>query len=600
MTANDCEAMRRPVGLGRLLSVLALAGLALTVPSIASADAKVIRCQTADEPGLGNLRQALTAPLNPNTGANTITFQCGGPATIDVSQPPLEILQATVIDGAGAVTLTSSNTTSRAAMFVVGTSGNFFQLHNMTLTRPNTPKQVTCNISSCTGTLLNAQGVTQLDNVVIQNTDTPISVFSGSLTVSQSQFTGNTGNLIVAPPGATTTITGSGFQDNIGATPLLASGTVNITGTSFFGQNVRSFFASPCQLNIDNGTFEGNANGALWAACASVSITNSVFGNNTAQGIGGALLLFSAAQKVTLRADRFLSNTAPQDGGAIMLAPGSADRSLVIDHTAFTGNHSGGAGGAINIPAPAVASAKTTLALRRVSFSRNAAAGTGGAIEGFGTEVEATQTVFADNESKVRGGAVALDNAAPLQSVFANTLFIRNTAPTGSAYSADDAEFINVTIDGNQGLAIESRASRPAAIRLINSIVSNNPKGGCGAAGPPGGGFTDGGHNLQFPGNDCGASIPVADPHLDTLYIPPPSSPPLGHGDLAVCMGRPVGGRDVYGSARPSGGACAIGAAEGVPPKLVPCQHPTLDQPDIRACYRNLVSQLQKILPGSH
>jgi hypothetical protein len=75
--------------------------------------------------------------------------------------------------------------------------------------------------------------------------------------------------------------------------------------------------------------------------------------------------------------------------------------------------------------------------------------------------------------------AVALDNAAPLLSVFANTLFIRNTAPTGSAYSADDAEFANITVDGNQGLAIESRASRPAApIRLTNTIVSNNPKGG--------------------------------------------------------------------------------------------------------------------------
>jgi predicted outer membrane repeat protein len=419
--------------------------------------------------------------------------------------------------------------------------------------------------------------------------------------VSQSQFTGNTGNLIVAPPGTTTTITSTTFVDNAGATPLLASGTVSITAGSFVGTNVRSFFSAPCQLTIDSVTFEGNANGALWADCASITITNSMFANNTGQGIGGAILLFSGAQQTTLRADRFLGNTAPQGGGAIMLAPATADRSLVIDHTAFTGNQSGGAGGAIDIPTPAVASARTTVALRHVSFSRNTAAGAGGAIEGSGTEVEATQTVFADNQAKLHGGAVALVNAAPLHSVFANSLFIRNVAPTGSAYSADDADFINVTVDSNEGLAIESRAPGPAApIRLTNTIVSNNPKRGCGAAGPPGREFVDGGHNLQFPATDCGASIPVADPHLDTLYIPVPLSPPLGHGDLAVCMARPIGGRDVYGSARPSGGACAIGAAEGPPPNLVPCQRPGPDQPDIRSCYRNAISQLQKMLPGSH
>jgi hypothetical protein len=91
------------------------------------------------------------------------------------------------------------------------------------------------------------------------------------------------------------------------------------------------------------------------------------------------------------------------------------------------------------------------------------------------------------------------------------------------------------------------------------SIVSNNPQGGCG----PSGLFDDGGSNLQFPATDCGASISVAIPRLDTFYIPIPNSPPRGKGDLTVCMSPPISGRDVYGLGRPSGGACTIGAAEG-------------------------------------
>jgi hypothetical protein len=47
------------------------------------------------------------------------------------------------------------------------------------------------------------------------------------------------------------------------------------------------------------------------------------------------------------------------------------------------------------------------------------------------------------------------------------------------------------------------------------------------------------------------------------MYIPLPASPPIGNGDLSVCMSPPINGRDVYGMGRPSGGVCTIGAAEG-------------------------------------
>jgi hypothetical protein len=36
----------------------------------------------------------------------------------------------------------------------------------------------------------------------------------------------------------------------------------------------------------------------------------------------------------------------------------------------------------------------------------------------------------------------------------------------------------------------------------------------------------------------------------------------MGNGNLKLCMTAPINGRDVYGTGRPSGGVCTIGAAE--------------------------------------
>jgi predicted outer membrane repeat protein len=586
---------------GGVRCLLAMSAL-LLIPILASpaswADAKVTLCHSADEAGLGmNLRRALTAALNPNTATNTITFQCGGPATIEIDGP-LEIMQATAIDGGTTITLTSSNSSFRSSLVVVALTGNFLYLRNLTLTHPNAERQF-CDLSTCVGTVLNAQGFTEFDNVVIQNTDTPIVASSGTLTVSQSQLAGNTGHLVVTAPGATLNIISSGFQDNVGAMPLLAGGTTSITASHFSGQSVASFFPSPCQqLTVNGTTFDGHTDGVLQINCSSIVISNSQFNNNSTPNDGGVIRLLPAAQQISIRASRFFNNHALGRGGAIWFV--NPARSLFIGYSSFTGNQAGNLGGGAiymeGVRAPSV------MKLQRVSFSRNLTTGAGGAIRALATELLMAQTVFADNQATVRGGAVALENSTGLHAVLANTLLIRNKSAVGSAFSGDDADFINSTVDSNQGLALESRASRaPAPIHLRNTIISNNPQGGCGPAASSPGAFVDGGHNLQFPGSDCGAAIPVANPHLDTMYIPLPLSPPFGHGDPNVCRATPISGKDVYGSARLASGLCAIGAAEGVIRDLVPCQGGNQpDQPQGPACYRSLYDQLQKLLPNVH
>jgi hypothetical protein len=223
-------------GAGPIASAAALVIIAVTAPSVGWANAKVTLCHSADEAGSGtNLRQALTASLDPNNATNNITFQCNGSATITVDRP-LEIFQATAVDGGNAIILTGTNPNFRSSMFVVGSSATFLFLRNLTLTHPNTQRQF-CATSSCLGTVVSAQGTTELDNVVIQNSDTPVSAISGSLTISQSRFTGNSGTLIAAGPGVTSTVVNSVFQNNPGATPISATGTVRIGGSQFLNNS---------------------------------------------------------------------------------------------------------------------------------------------------------------------------------------------------------------------------------------------------------------------------------------------------------------------------------------------------------------------------
>ena len=497
---------------------------------------------------------------------------------------------------------------------------------------------------TCPSTVINGQGVTQLNNVTIEDSYSPLSVTSGTLTISQSRFTGNSGTVVDIGDGVTTTVVGSSFQNNSDATPMVARGVVSITGSQFVGNGSASFFPGACQLSIDGSEFRNNSDAALQINCGATTISNSLFANNSAARVGGAIRFFAGARQIELRADRFLSNSAPAGGGALWLAPPeNGDIAILVDFSIFKGNRSGNLGGAVDIEkstdlsktivrlrrtsfsrntadgsggaisasdAQLLASqtvfadnsakqqggavalnnaqplhsvlanslfvrnsapngdiailvdfsifkgncsgnlggavdiekstdlSKTIVRLRRTSFSRNTADGSGGAISASDAQLLASQTVFADNSAKQQGGAVALNNAQPLHSVLANSLFVRNSAPNGGAFSGDDSDFINSTVDSNAGVAIANAASHPPVhIKLANTIVSNNSQGGWGPAGL----FDDGRRNLQFPSADCGASIDVANPHLELDAHSAAQKPALGrrrHDRLHARAGR--------------------------------------------------------------
>jgi hypothetical protein len=104
---------------------------------------------------------------------------------------------------------------------------------------------------------------------------------------------------------------------------------------------------------------------------------------------------------------------------------------------------------------------------------------------------------------------------------------------------------------------------------VTNSIIVSSSGANCGA------GIADGGHNLQFPGTDCGETIPSLNPKLDPAGLTDnggptqtiallPGSPAINAGDPDVCANPPVNGVDQRGYARPGSGhtQCSIGAYE--------------------------------------
>ena len=237
------SALAKPILLATLLAMV----VAMTSP--ARADAVVTLCHTADESGPGtNLQTALTATRDPNRSFNSIFFQCNGPATIQVTNP-LEIFQATKIDGGNTVTLVGNNTKS---LIVVANPGNFLYLYNLTLRHP-AAQRITCinwMTSGCEGRIVAGQGFTMLHHVTIDSTNNPIAVTSGTLVIEDSLFTGNSEAVIVAAPKVTsTTITRSLFQDNLGS-PIEATGTIAITDTRFV-HNGHSELGAPCNATVD-------------------------------------------------------------------------------------------------------------------------------------------------------------------------------------------------------------------------------------------------------------------------------------------------------------------------------------------------------------
>ena len=93
-----------------------------------------------------------------------------------------------------------------------------------------------------------------------------------------------------------------------------------------------------------------------------------------------------------------------------------------------------------------------------------------------------------------------------------NCTLAGNSASIGGGILGVDsvATLTNCTLNANSGGG--GLAFVGGDLALANSVIANSTPKNCAIAGDP---ITDGGHNLQWPGTDCGSTIPSLDPSLD-------------------------------------------------------------------------------------
>lgn len=512
-----------------------MAGLA---PILAWADAVVTLCADDAQAGPGtNLAAALA------TGGR-ITFQCG-PGAVIVVNGSYEITKLTQLVGEGKVTLDFR-----------GSSSGFWG---------NTDEYWTQHVP--------ASGSLVLDGLTLTNANATATPILGGGTQYTAVVAGYL-NLIVQ----SSTIVSS--HNPIG----LLGQTVSISDSVFQGNDRGALdvaYAPGCRVTIRRTQFTGNTGelGAALRTYCDATIERSTFSSNAASGRGGAIYLGhpffgntflppeAASQTVSIRTTTFDGNSAQGGGGAVAVQSGPAARALSVRFSRFVKN-TAAAGGAIDLGVPADLSGPPgvtdiVLDVFGGSFTKNSAQTTGGAVDVAGhAAVRLTRVIASDNQARQSGGAVQLGQAVSGQaSVLGDSLFVRNSAPTGAALTAAGVGIVSCTFaDSTGGPALSYLASGAGPVALKGSLVSNNGGGNCDANLLAQGGV-DAGKNLQFPGQSCGASIPTADPQLDSMYLPIWNSPAMRAGDAAACAAAPVNGVDLFGQVRQP--PCAIGALEG-------------------------------------
>jgi Putative Ig domain len=322
--------------------------LALSLGAAPALAASFVVTTLADS-GAGSLRQAIT-DANANPGADTITFSVSGTIVLTAV---LDIRDTLTIDGAGqSVTISGNNAVPVIDTFYAPAS-TLLTLNSLTIANGNggigglraggvfagngTSLTVTrCVFSS------NSGGSDLAGAIASTNT-------AGTLTVSNSRFTGNSGsNASAVYSVATTVITNSTFDNNVGpSSALLVNGaavtTLTASGNTFSGNSATNACCGAILTSvpgtITNSTFVGNSSagqaGALGAGggTGQLTVTNSTFSGNVS-GLGGALA--GSNPSIVLRNTIVANSTGGNCGAGIIDGGGNLSDDATCAFTAAT------------------------------------------------------------------------------------------------------------------------------------------------------------------------------------------------------------------------------------------------------------------------
>ena len=470
------------------------------------------------------------------SGGGTVSFNCGGSATITLTSQKT-INSNTTINGGGQITLSG------------GGSTRLFNLQNgASLTLQNITLQSGYSSSDGGAIYVERLSTLTLTNSAINNSTAAnggaialngwgSSDAGGTLIVTNSSFSGNLstaaalagggngGGALYITGGSTATMSGSTFTGNL---------SVNGGGIHILGAN----------LTVSDTTFTGNV------------------ANNSAGGGGGGAIYVDGTKNfngtIDISASTFTNNQSNQLGGAIFSFP-EGTGSTLIDQSLFEGNSATGAGqgGAIYHQS---ATSNGPLNISNSTFMNNNAhatdgsASSGGALWLLDAPVTITSSTFAGN-----------DATTPIP--LADDDWRRGFG--GAIRTSDATTIVNSTLVNNTAGFVGGAIAGPASVR--NSIIANNDgdnpwdiQENCTEE------LTNNGNNIQFPqkttglGNDyeCFKDQTAVNPQVGTIgnYGGPTPTVPVLAGGPAINAGSSCPATDQRGFAR--SGVCDVGAYE--------------------------------------
>jgi putative Ig domain-containing protein/S-layer family protein len=466
---------------------------------------------------------AFTAAMNSiRLTGGSVTFNCGGPATINLTSEKLLY-----------------NPGNQAAVYTID-GGGLITLNGQGVTRHILHLSGTLNVSNITFTNGLAQGAADAASGGAIRSDRNPAVVSAPvfLNLGNVTFTNNVSNLTSFSP------------------PFHA---FDYGGAAVFGRLVH--------VSVSNCQFSGNhannsAGGALHGRSSAWTIASSVFTANTSNGggFGGAIHVdgvtpAASPGALNISGTSFSGNTAWNQGGGVF-AFLYAGEQLLLDAVNFLGNavvDSGqvdfvgtqGLGGGLTVN-------RGLVTIRNSTFANNAVRGqvsTNGRGIGGGGEITSSETLTILNSTF--SGNVAFGGTDSL----AGALHIGG--------NLQPFQIVHSTIVNNQAGQVGGGIFSGTDGVLTNTVVANNSApiaSQCAAQ------LSNGGGTLQFPDTSprCTPTAIIANPQLGPLaanggctstHHPQPGSPVINAVSCAAST-------DQRGFTRPQGGACEIGSVE--------------------------------------
>lgn len=452
-----------------------------------------------------------TALANALDGAGVITFNCGlAPVSIPVASSR-SVLQDTVLDGNGLVTLDGGGTTRILSV------PSSFELGTPTLT-----------VQRMTFTGGSSEGVAGDDT---ERGGGAIWLRGGNLNVIKCKFSDNHAPAI-------------GQDVAGGAIYVVGSGQVTIAASSFTGNSASNGGAIGilhADLTMIDTTVKGNA-------------ATGSGGNPGEGGNGGGIYIDGVSQAVSLDGVQIAENTANAYGGGLFRVSNDGVGAMQIDHSSVVANtipdQSPSMAGGLYLQGVQIDMNDTTVA-------GNQASSAGGIFVGpDGTTLQMTNVTLAENTA-LSGLAGGIAISSGVTGEIRNATIARNAAPGAVAFAGASTGGSQVTLR-NTIVADSVAGNAYNPISCLSAFV----EGGGNLQWP----VARAGGGSDVPGALCSASIAVTDAQLgalqnnggSTLTIQPAANSPA----ISAGAGCPV--RDQRGLARPAG-SCTAGAVELVP-----------------------------------